>query len=71
MGFQNGFTGPRRLLWLFDKALKPNSLYLFNEKQIGVQRPIFYPNLGLQLLGMGSESQIWDEVNPKVFLVHW
>ena len=53
---QNGFTGPRSLLWLFDKALKPNSLSLFDEKQIGVQRPIFGPNLGLSPLGMGDLS---------------
>ena len=34
-GPQNSFTGPRRLLWLFDNTLKPNSLYLFDDKQIG------------------------------------
>ena len=45
-GPQNGFTGPRSLLWLFDKALKPNSLSLFDEKPIGVQRPIFSSQIG-------------------------
>ena len=55
-GPQNGFTGPRSLLWLFDKALKPNSLSLFDEKPIGVQRSIFPPNLGLPPHGMGDLS---------------
>ena len=55
-GPQNGFTGHRSLLWLFDEALKPNSLSLFDEKQIGVQRSVFGPNLGLPPLGMGDLS---------------
>ena len=71
-GPQNGFTGPRSCLWLFDKALKPDSLSLFNEKPIGLQRPTFGPNLGLPSLGMLNLSpKIGFHLTLMYSLAHW